>query len=145
MTKDVISSREYLFIFTVKCNFANLLYLMKITGKISDLLRMVTLMIGLMSISISVFEYRIEDRIQDELEIARQKEDPDQDAGDQNFLPDYQATISSFQLHLENVPSMVGFAPVLTSVRDWVQIRQPLTEINFFRTLFQHIIAPNAP
>jgi hypothetical protein len=118
---------------------------MKITGKISDLLRMVTLMIGLMSISISVFEYRIEDRIQDELEIARQKQDPDQDAGDQNFLPDYQATISSFQLHLENVPSMVGFAPVLTSVRDWVQIRQPLTEINFFRTLFQHIIAPNAP
>jgi hypothetical protein len=103
------------------------------------------MMIGLMSISISVFEYGIEDRIQDELEVARQEKDADQDAGDQNFLPDYEATISSFQLHLENVPSLLGYAPVLISVRDWVQVKHPLTELNFFRTLFQHIIAPNAP
>ncbi|MBR9999517.1 MAG: hypothetical protein KFF73_11125 [Cyclobacteriaceae bacterium] len=119
------------------------------SGKISHTIRSVTLLIGLLSISLSVFEYRIEDRIEDELETARHQKDmdqePGQDEGTQIYLPDYLATISSFQLHLENIPSLLGYIPVLISVRNWFQIKHPLTELNFFRTLFQHIIAPNAP
>ena len=104
---------------------------------------MVTLIIGLLSISISVFEYRIQDRLQDEMEAAC--DEAGKDAGSQNYLPDYQATISSFQLHLENTPGLLVISPVLILVRDWIQMRHPITELNFFRTLFQHIIAPNAP
>jgi hypothetical protein len=106
-------------------------------------------MIGLLSISISVFEYRIEDRIENELESRLQQKDqnhPPASHDDRQYdLPDYQATISSFQFHLENTPSLLGQIPVLITVRNWFQKKHPLTEFNFFRTLFQHIISPNAP
>jgi hypothetical protein len=113
------------------------------------MVRAITLMIGLLSISISVFEYRIEDRIENELEATYHQKDQetDSDSSDENqiYLPDYQATISSFQLHLENMPSLLGQVPVLISVKNWFHKNPPLTELNFFRTLFQHIISPNAP
>lgn len=118
---------------------------MKMSCKISNLIRLITLMTGLLSISISAFEYRIEDRIADEIEASGQETDTDRDDSDHVYLPDYQATISSFQLHLVNLPSLMGHIPVLISERDWFQTGHPLTELNFFRTLFQHIIAPNAP
>ena len=118
---------------------------MKISRKISKVLRSFTLMIGILSISISVFEYRIADRIEDELESARKNKEKGKETGEPTFLPDYQATISSFQLHLVNLPSLLGYTPVLISVRKWFQLNHPLNELNFFRTLFEHIIAPNAP
>jgi hypothetical protein len=118
---------------------------MKISGKISNLFRLIALLIGLLSISISAFEYRIEDRISDEIETTGQDDEAEPGDAGHAYLPDYQATISSFQLHLENLPCLLGYIPVLISVRVWVQTGHPLTELNFFRTLFQHIIAPNAP
>lgn len=110
---------------------------------------MTALMIGLLSISISVFEYRIEDRIENEFEANIQQKDRDQKSdssdGKQFYLPDYQATISSFQLHLVYMPSLLGQISVLITVRNWFPKNHPLTELNFFRTLFGHIISPNAP
>ncbi len=122
---------------------------MSVSVRISKMLRMTALMIGLLSISISVFEYRIEDRIENEFEASFKQKDQDHKSdsseGKQFYLPDYQATISSFQLHLEYMPNMLGQIPVLIEVRTWFYKKHPLTELNFFRTLFQHIISPNAP
>jgi hypothetical protein len=122
---------------------------MSASGRISIILRSFTLVIGLLSISVSVFEYRIEDRIENELESARNQDDTagEANAGDDNplYLPDYEATINSFQLHLINIPNFLGHIPELVIETIWYHIKHPLIELNFFRTLFQHIISPNAP
>jgi hypothetical protein len=123
--------------------------MISVSVRISKMLRMTALMIGLLSISISVFEYRIEDRIENEFEANIQQKDQDHKSdssdGKQFYLPDYQATISSFQLHLDYMPSLLGQIPVLIAVRNWFPKNHPLNELNFFRTLFGHIISPNAP
>lgn len=110
---------------------------------------MIALTIGLLSISITVFEYRIEDRIENDLEARDhqkgQENDSESSEGKQFYLPDYQATISSFQFHLENMPNLLRQLPILIFVRSWFNKKHPLTELNFFRTLFHHIISPNAP
>jgi len=122
---------------------------MSVSGKISEILRLLTLVIGLLSMSISVFEYRIEDRIEHELEANKHQEssgDESKTSDDrQLYLPDYQATITSYQLHLVKIPNLLGHIPVLVSVTKWFPDKHPLTELNFFRTLFQHIISTNAP
>jgi hypothetical protein len=122
---------------------------MSVTGKISVILRFIAILIGMLSISISAFEYRIEDRIEDRLEVTAHQQNTDEksDSDDsQNlYLPDYQATISYFQFHIINITNLLGHIPDLVLVKTWFQVGHPLTELNFFRTLFQHIISPNAP
>ena len=122
---------------------------MSVSFRISNMLRIAALLIGLLSISISVFEYRIEDRIENELAWGIHQKDQDQSSDSpkdtQFHLPDYLATISSFQIHLENMPNLLAQIPLLITVRKWFYKKSTFTEINFFRTLFQHIISPNAP
>jgi hypothetical protein len=122
---------------------------MSVSVRISKILKIAALLIGFLSIAISVFEYRIEERLENDLAAALHQKDQDQSSESskdpQFHLPDYQATISSFQIHLENIPNLLAQIPVLITVRKWFYKKSPLSELNFFRTLFQHIISPNAP
>lgn len=122
---------------------------MSASVRISKILKIAALLIGFLSMTISVFEYRIEDRLENELAASIHQKDQDQSSESpkdpQLHLPDYQATISSFQLHLENIPNLLAQIPVLITARKWFYKKSPISELNFFRTLFQHIISPNAP
>lgn len=117
-------------------------------GKISRLLKSLTLVIGLITASVSLFEYGIEDRIEKEFAIDHQKDDNSDDQSESNdpfYLPDYQATISSFQLHIDQVPKINDQIDFITIVRKWYRNISYITDYDFFKTLFQHIISPNAP
>jgi len=117
--------------------------------RISHILRIITLVIGLFTISVSILEYRIKNRIEEKIAQLESKGETEQSTPDKNsnqsYLPDYQATISTFQLHMEQVPEILEHVPILLFIRKWFQKNFSITELNFFKTLFQHIISPNAP
>ncbi len=116
---------------------------------ISSILRIITLVISLITISVSIFEYGIQNRIEEELARAQDAEKTNHRKSDNDhgifYLPDYQATISSFQIHMEQSPVNMETVPVLLFIRIWHHKNLSISELDFFKTLFQHIISPNAP
>lgn len=115
---------------------------------IQDFLRVAALALGLFSISISSFDYIIRDKIEDDQSLVQSEnsEDGSQEENDDPFyLPEYQATLSSFQVHLDHLADVDISISMITLVEKWNQRVFIFFSSSFFKTLFQHIISPNAP
>lgn len=125
---------------------------MKKPIQIPDLLRMATLILGLLTISVSFFEYGIQEKLEERFAVEKKavadntsKADGSQEKEDVFYLPDYQATISSYQLHMDQVPKLNDFVSPLLYERKWYPVECILKDLSYFNTLFRRIISPNAP
>ncbi len=121
---------------------------MKKVSAISGYLRTIALIIIGLTLSVSTFEYSIQDSIEKkytERENAPAEQDQQTGTEKQLFLPDYQATLSSFQLHIDQIPRIQVWVAEINFKRTWSSIFFILPESEFFKTLFRHIISPNAP
>jgi len=61
------------------------------------------------------------------------------------YLPDYVASISSFQISVDLIQNMLFDIPFVTEIKFWHEAVLEYRIISFFKILFQYIIAPNAP
>lgn len=113
-------------------------------GRISYLSSYLALALGLLTISVTLFQYAFEDKLEHNKSITNKKQDKTGNET-QLYLPDYQATLSSFQLHIDQIPRFQENIPVIIFIRTWNEKHFFLTGIDYFKTLFQHIISPNAP
>ncbi len=123
--------------------------MVKTKKNIPDLLRAITLITGLLTASVSFFEYGIQEKIREEFgsgnEIQEKGGHSQAENEDSFYVPDYQATISSFQLHIDQAPALQDYIPGIVLIKKWYQRELCLSGLAFFKTLFQHIISPNAP
>lgn len=115
---------------------------------IQNFLRVVALALGLFSISISSFDYIIRDKIVEDQSLVQSENNKDsnqEENEDSFYLPEYQATISSFQVHIDQLANVDISIPMITLDEKWNQRIFIFFSTSFFKTLFQHIISPNAP
>jgi len=114
---------------------------------IANLLKALTLVCGLLAITISSFNNLIQERIEYDLskiEINEEKENPESNH-EIIYLPDYLASISSFQIHVDLIQNLLIHIPFFTEIKCWHEYILEYRSISFFKVLFHNIIAPNAP
>jgi hypothetical protein len=116
-------------------------------SNIANLLKTLTLVCGLLAITISSFSNLIQERIEDDLskiELNEENENPEPNH-EIIYLPDYLASISSFQIHLDWIQDLLFNIPFITEIKSWCEYVLEYQSISFFKVLFHNIIAPNAP
>jgi len=114
---------------------------------IGNLLNVLVLVCGLLAITVSSTNYLIQERIHDDLSWMDYNDDED-DSGDDPktiYLPDYVASISSFQISVDLIQNLLFNIPFFTEIKCWHEAVLEYRTISFFKILFQYIIAPNAP
>ena len=115
---------------------------------ILNFLRVAALVLGLFSISLTSFDYIIKDKIEKDVSLTQSNDDEDskeEENDDTFYLPEYQATLSTFQIHIDQVTDLEISIPILTTVEKWNHRIFIFFGTSYFKTLFQHIISPNAP
>ena len=120
---------------------------MERTSNIRYLLRALVLICGLLAITISSFNDVIQDKLEkDLLSIVVAGEEGQQETNHELiYLPDYLASISSLQFHIDQIQDIFFDIPLVTEIKCWHEIVFEYGGISFFKVLFQNIIAPNAP
>jgi hypothetical protein len=114
---------------------------------IGDIIRQLVLICGLLVITISSLNYVIQERIVNdlsEIEFNDEKENSEKNH-DFIYLPDYLASISSFQIDVDFILDILFDIPFSTEDKCWHEHVLEYRSISFFKILFQHIISPNAP
>jgi hypothetical protein len=110
-------------------------------------LKAITLVCGLLAIIISSLNYLIQEKIEKDLSRIEyaSKEDNARDEHQIIYLPDYLASISSFQIDVYLTQYILVDIPSLTDTKIWHDYFLEYKSISFFKILFQNIISPNAP
>lgn len=114
---------------------------------IRDFLKALTLVCGLLAITISSFNVLIQERIEEDLSRIEYNEEEENQKQDHEiiYLPDYLASISSFQIDVDLIQDIRFDIPFLAEIKCWHEYVPEYRSISFFKILFQNIIAPNAP
>lgn len=91
--------------------------------------------------------YLIQERIVNDLSKTESNEDEDNPEKDLDiiYLPDYLASISSFQIDVDLVLNVLFDLPFATEDKCWHEYVLEYNSTSFFKILFQNIISPNAP
>ena len=120
---------------------------MKKRPNLGYLLKVLTLVCGLLAITISSFNYLIQERIEEDLSRTEFNDEEDNPESNREiiYLPDYLASISSFQIHVDLIQNILFDIPVFTKTKCWHENVLEYRSISFFKILFQNIIATNAP
>lgn len=116
-------------------------------SNIGYLLRALVLTCGLLVITVSSFNDVIQDRLEKDLSRIEINGEKDHQKNNHEiiYLPDYLASISSFQIHVDQVQNILFDVPLSREIKCWHEIVLEYRGISFFKVLFQNIIAPNAP
>jgi hypothetical protein len=116
-------------------------------SNIGYVLRALVLICGFLAITISSFDDALLERLEDDLQRieVRSEEDHQEQNHEIIYLPDFLATISSLQFHVDQIQSILFDIPFFPEIKCWHEIVLEYRGISFFKVLFQHIIAPNAP
>lgn len=120
---------------------------MKKRSNIGNIIRQLVLVCGLLAITISSLNYIIQERIVNdlsEIELNDENEHPEKNH-DFIYLPDYLASISSFQIDVDLILNILFDIPFSTEDKCWHEHVHEYRSISFFKILFQNIISPNAP
>jgi hypothetical protein len=116
-------------------------------SNIENIIRKLVLVCGLLAITISSLNYLIQERIVNDLsqiEINDEEENPEKNY-DFIYLPDYLASISSFQIDVDLILNILFDIPFSTEDKCWHEHVLEYSSTSFFKILFQNIISPNAP
>jgi hypothetical protein len=91
--------------------------------------------------------YLIQERIVNDLSKTEFNEDQDNPEKDHDiiYLPDYLASISSFQIDVDLILNVLFDIPFATEDKYWHEYVPEYSSTSFFKILFQNIISPNAP
>jgi len=116
-------------------------------SSIGYLLRAIALICGLLAITISSFNDVIQDRLEEDLSRIEYNDEGESQERNHDiiYLPDYLASISSFQIHVDQIQNILFDIPFVHDIKCWHEIVLEYRCISFFKVLFQNIIAPNAP
>jgi hypothetical protein len=120
---------------------------MKKRSNIGNIIRKLVLICGLLAITISSLNYLIQERIVNdlsEIEFNDEEENPKKNH-DFIYLPDYLASISSFQIDVDFILNILFDIPFSTEDKCWHEHVLEYSSTAFFKILFQNIISPNAP
>jgi hypothetical protein len=111
------------------------------------LLKTLVLISGLLAITVSSFSDVIQDRLENNLSRIKIEGEKSQQESNHEiiYLPDYLASISSFQIHVDQIQSIFFVIPLIRENKCWYEIILESGGISFFKVLFRNIIAPNAP
>ena len=120
---------------------------MKKRSNIAKLIRVLILTSGLLAISISSFNYLIQDRIEEDLSKIEQAEADGDSERDHEFiyLPYYLASITTLQIDLHHFLDILFDIPLVVEDKCHYENIPEFTTSSFFKILFHNIIAPNAP
>ena len=120
---------------------------MRKRSNIGNIIRALVLVCGLLAITISSLNYLIQERIVNDLSKIKFDEDEDSPEKDHEiiYLPDYLASISSFQIDVDLILSILFDIPFATEDKCWHEHVLEYRSTSFFKILFQNIISPNAP
>ena len=120
---------------------------MKKRSNIGNIIRALVLVCGLLAITISSLNYLIQERIVNDLSKIKHNEDEDNPEKDHEiiYLPDYLASISSFQIDVGQILNILFDIPFATEDKCWNEQVLEYMSTSFFKILFQNIISPNAP
>ena len=115
--------------------------------KIGYLLKTLTLVYGLLAITVSSFSNIIQERIEEDL--SRIEFNSNEENSERNqetiYLPDYLASTSTFQVLVDHVQNILFVISFVKEIKGWYEVILEYQGISFFKVLFQNIIAPNAP
>jgi hypothetical protein len=116
-------------------------------SNIENTIRGLVLICGLLAITISSMNYLIQERIVNDLSKTEFNEDQDNPEKDHDiiYLPDYLASISSFQIDVDLILNVLFDIPFATEDKCWHEYVPEYSSTSFFKILFQNIISPNAP
>ena len=105
------------------------------------------LICGLLAITISSLNYLIQERIVNDLSKTEFNEEDDNPVKNHDiiYLPDYLASISSFQIDVDLILNILFDIPFATEDKCWHEYVLEYSSTSFFKILFQNIISPNAP
>ena len=110
-------------------------------------MKVLTLLYGLLAISIFSSNYLIQERIEEDFSKMdySEREDNSKDSHNLICLPDYVASFSSIQINIDIVLNILIDKPFVTEAKCWHDFVCESHVISFLRILFQFIMAPNAP
>ena len=112
----------------------------------SGFVRVLVLAMGMLSVSSPLFEQTLQNSIDHRVSEAEAQNQKSGDETDQEIVvPAFQATLSTFSLHLDSYPIVLPDLPELFQVKGYIGQLYVFSSYSFFKTLFRHIISPNAP
>ena len=103
---------------------------------------------GVLAVSIYASNDFIQDKIEDNFSGVEYNEEGKHAAQDTQqiiFLPDYLASIYSFQINVDLIKTVLFDSPFLAEIKCWGENIPEYQIISYFRVLFKFIIGPNAP